>query len=176
MVLITIGFIVGLILEFVNPFLLFLLIQYNRLVIDYHFYWQLLTSIFVTPSILDWLFNTAALYFMYWLYKSRSAKLEVPIFLVSGIIGNLVYLLFDPNGPPSAGASGGIFGLLSFYALNDYLEKREKNGLLLLLLIFLLSNLFPFLNVNVYAHIGGVIAGLLLSLILYKTFRRDYYM
>ena len=169
MILVTLGYIVGQILSFNNSPLLYYLIQVNYLVLKYGFYWQLITSIFVTPSAIDWLFNTIALYFIYWLYRSRAGKIEYMVFLLAGVIGNIFSLLFYPPLTASAGASGGIFGVFAYYAVTDYLRDKETNEIAIVLLIatFILSDILP-LNVDIWAHVGGILTGILLSLLFFK--------
>lgn len=169
MILVTIGYIIGQILYLTNSPLLYYLIQVNYLVLKYGFYWQLVTSIFVTPSAIDWAFNTVALYFIYWLYRSRDGKIEYIVFLLSGIIGNIFSLLLYPPLTASSGASGGIFGVFAYYAVSDYLKDRKANeiAILLLVAIFILSDIFP-INVDIWAHTGGVITGILLSFLFFK--------
>ncbi|MEJ2780638.1 rhomboid family intramembrane serine protease [Stygiolobus sp. CP850M] len=169
MILVGSGYIVGQVLELLNPYYLLFLVQYNPLIIYYHFYWELITSILITPSFIDFGFNEIALYIMYYLFRSKEGVVEIAIFFITGVFGNLLYLLVYPNGLPSAGASGGIFGLLSFYAVYEYLKKNEKGGLILLIVALILSDFIPFLQVNVLAHIGGTIGGLLFSLLLFKV-------
>jgi len=171
MILVTLGYIIGQILSSTHSLLLYYLIQVNYFVLYYGFYWQLITSIFVTPSIADWLFNTIALYFIYWLYRSQNGKMEYIVFLLAGIIGNIFSLLLYPPLTASSGASGGIFGVFAYYAVSDYLKDRKANEIAIFLLaaIFILSdiNILP-LNVDIWAHTGGVITGILLSLLTFK--------
>ena len=171
MMLVTIGYIIGQFLYFINPPLLYYLIQINYFVLKYGFYWQLITSIFVTPSVIDWSFNIIALYFIYWLYRSRDGKIEYIVFLLAGVIGNIFSLLLYPPLTASSGASGGIFGVFAYYAVSDYLKDRKTNEIAIFLLtaIFILSdiNILP-LNVDIWAHTGGIITGILLSLLFFK--------
>ena len=173
--MVTAGYVTGQLLYLYNPYLLYYLIQYNPLIIYYHFYWQLLTSIVVTPSLIDYAFNSIALYFIYYLYRGREGMKEIFIFILTGVFGNVLYLIVYPNGLPSAGASGGIFGLLAYYSLLDYLRERQSGGLIILVAALILSYslLLPFLNINILAHIGGTISGLLLALVAYKLSERS---
>lgn len=169
-ILVTIGYVIGQILSFINTPILYYLIQVNYYVLYYGYYWQLITSIFVTPSVFDWFFNTLALYFIYWLYKGESGKLEILIFLISGIVGNILSLLLYPPFTASSGASGGIFGVFAYYTVSDYLRDRQVNqiAIFLLVAVFILSDVFPLLNVDIWAHVGGVTTGILLSLLFFK--------
>mgnify|MGYP001772580108 CR=1 FL=1 len=173
--MVTAGYITGQLLYLYNPYLLLYLIQFNPLIIYYHFYWELVTSILVTPSFFDYAFNSVALYFIYYLYRGEEGVKEIAIFLLTGVFGNLLYLIVYPNGLPSAGASGGIFGILAYYSLLDYLREKQSGGLIILLGALILSDtlLLPFLNINVLAHIGGTVSGLILALVAYKLSERS---
>nr|WP_231918309.1 rhomboid family intramembrane serine protease [Saccharolobus solfataricus] len=68
----------------------------------------------------------------------------------------------------SSGASGGIFGLLSYYTFYDFLKKDNLGvyGLVFLVSVFGVSDLiFP--NVNVVAHIGGILGGIMYAVVYY---------
>ncbi|QIW23008.1 rhomboid family intramembrane serine protease [Sulfolobus sp. S-194] len=168
-IFITIGYIIGQILSLEKSSLIYYLIQINYLVL-HGFYWQLLTSIFITPNFFDWAFNTIAMYFIYWLYKGEAGKLEYIIFLISGIIGNILSLYLYPPFVASAGASGGIFGLFAYYTVTDYLKDKQLNQIAIILLIsvFILSDTLPLFDVDIWAHTGGILTGVLLSLLFFK--------
>ena len=91
-------------------------------------------------------------------------------FLLCGVIGNVLsMLMFQTSADPShlaVGASGGIYGVFGAYL---YLAVFRKDGMdegsrktVYAILIFGL--IYTFLNprVDVWGHIGGAIAGLLL--------------
>lgn len=162
MALTFLGFLVGEILYYDNPYVLAYLIQVNYLVLRGD-YTALLTSIFVTNSFTDFFFNFFSLGVLYYLFGSKAGKLEYLVFLLSGALGNVLTLVAYPPFTASSGASGGIFGLLSFYIVDDMLEfhRLDWNGLVLLVIVFLVSDVIP--NVNVVAHIGGILGGVVLA-------------
>lgn len=80
--------------------------------------WTLLTSIFLHAGISHLVFNMFAL-FIFGIYLERiiSVKDYLVIFLLSGIIGNIGYMLTAPNPEiPAVGASGGIYGIIGALA------------------------------------------------------------
>lgn len=162
--LVIVGYITGLITyTYCFPCFLYL-VQYNYLVLRGD-YLALITSILVTNDYVDFLLNFVALIFVYYLFGSKAGKIEYLVFFFSGFLGNLFTLFFFSPRTISAGASGGIFGLLSFYLTIDMLEqgKFDKYGFALLLIIFVFSDVLP--NVNYLAHVGGIIGGVILALI-----------
>ncbi|BCS91877.1 hypothetical protein L3N51_00246 [Metallosphaera sp. J1] len=163
MALILAGFITGIITYNISPYLFSFLIQVNYLVLRGD-YVSLVTSIFVTNSFTDFIFNFFSMGVIYYLFGSKAGKLEYITFLVSGIIGNILTLVFFPPYVASAGASGGIFGVLAYYIIDDMLEfnRLDWNGLALLIIVFVLSDIIP--GVNYIAHIGGVLGGVVLAI------------
>lgn len=162
--LVVLGYIVGLLTSTYFPHIFIYLIQVNYLVFEGN-YISLLTSIFVTNSLLDAGFNTIALLVIYSLFGSRAGKMEYVVFLFSGLLGNIFSLFLFPPNTASAGASGGIFGLLSFYIVYDMLKNRKFNfyDFLILVIVFILSDILP--NVDYFAHIGGILGGVILALV-----------
>jgi rhomboid protease GluP len=83
------------------------------------------------------------------------------IYLLSGFTGNLLTLLLGSLSIVSAGASGAIFGL--FGAVIIYMRKVIKapviTALIFAILFFLATSLSP--GINILAHFGGFVVGLL---------------
>ncbi|QKQ99754.1 rhomboid family intramembrane serine protease [Metallosphaera tengchongensis] len=163
MIFILIGFLIGIITYTYSPYLFSLLIQINYLVLRGN-YTALVTSIFVTNSFTDFIFNFFSMGVIYYLFGSKAGKYEYLVFVISGVVGNILTLAFFSPFVASAGASGGIFGILSFYIADDMLEfnRIDRNGIILLIIVFVLSDIIP--NVNYVAHIGGILAGVLLAI------------
>ena len=98
------------------------------------------------------------------------------IFIYSGIIGSLLSVILMDSSVISAGASGAIFGLMGallYFAINQrtYMAEALKKQILPVLILNLIFT-FTLPSINMYAHIGGLIGGLLASNALgikYKT-------
>ena len=91
------------------------------------------------------------------------------IYFISGIFGNIVSLALDTNSI-SVGASGAIFGLIGSLFAIMYLSKQYTPKMLLQLVgVLALLTVFSLFmaNVNIYAHLGGFIGGLLATFIGY---------
>jgi membrane associated rhomboid family serine protease len=110
---------------------------------------------------------------IYYLFRSYAGKVEYLVFLMSGIVGNILTLFAFPPRTASEGASGGIFGIFAYYVILDMLElnKIDYNGLGLLIFVFILSDIIP--NVNYVAHIGGIITGVILALVTFRLLRKN---
>jgi membrane associated rhomboid family serine protease len=98
------------------------------------------------------------------------------IYLLSGIFANAATFFLTPN-VLSAGASGAIFGLFGAVAGLGYFTempvfKQIGKTFAVMIVIMLILEFFDFQmlglsvgNVNIWAHIGGAIGGLMLAAI-----------
>ncbi|WP_253823040.1 rhomboid family intramembrane serine protease [Acidianus sp. RZ1] len=164
MALVVLGYAVGVITSNFYPSIFFYLIQVNYLVFQ-GYYLSLVTSIFVTNSLLDFSLNFLALAVIYALFRSKAGKIEYLVFFFSGILGNILSLFLFPPLVASEGASGGIFGVFAFYLVDDMLElhRFDWNDLGILLFVFIASDILP--NVDYFAHIGGILGGVILAVL-----------
>lgn len=91
------------------------------------------------------------------------------IYIISGLYGNFVSLSFNTT-TISVGASGAIFGLIGSIFVIMYLSKNFNKKMIgqLLIALFVLIVFSPFMsNINIMAHLGGFISGVLITLIGY---------
>jgi len=142
--------------------------QFNFYVIN-GWYWQLLTSIFVHVDIIHLSLNM----FFLLIFGLRAEELfslqeYFLVYLLSGLSGNLLTLLLMHPLTLSAGASGAIFGV--FGACVVYLRKTFGQSIVgALLYSFLLLMMTSGRNVNIFAHFGGLAAGLIIGYALAKS-------
>jgi rhomboid protease GluP len=141
-------------------------------VLQYGQWWRLATSMFLHGGFLHLLFNGWALIQLGGLFERwiGSGRLLFTYF-AAGLCGSLASVLFTNN--VSVGASGAIFGLLG--ALITFLFKRRSRlaaaGKSILGQLVFWAGLNLFLGASMpmidnYAHMGGLIAGLLVGLLL----------
>ncbi len=138
-------------------------------------YWQLFTAMFIHANIV----HIAGNMFFFLIFGLRAEEMfdteqYLFIYLLSGLAGNILTLLAGPNFPPSVGASGAIFGL--FGAVTIYMRRaigQSIVGALLFAFFLLLINVGA--QVNILAHLGGLLAGLLIGYLLgTRRQRRPY--
>lgn len=138
---------------------------------------RLITSMFLHIGLIHFIMNA-------WSLKILGKQVEtfyghfkmLIIFLYSGIIGNLLSVILMNSNTISAGASGAIFGVMGallYFAINQrtYMGEALKNEILPVIIINLLIG-FVVPGINVYAHIGGFVGGIVISTFLgikYKT-------
>lgn len=146
------------------------LAQNNGLVVYYHTYWQLFSSILVTDSILDAGFNAVAVLILdRFIDNSLNKSRYFLVFFVTAILGNIITLL---QGPAylSAGASGGIFGLFAATFSYTWASERKIDGPTLgFFLVLFVGSSFILPNINWVAHLGGAMGGFVSGPMLYHS-------
>jgi rhomboid protease GluP len=135
--------------------------QVNGLVMQ-GWYWQLFTAMFVHFTIVHLVGNMLFLFiFGIRAEEMFDIKEYLMIYLLSGLAGNLLTLLFGPY-TVSAGASGAIFGM--FGAVTVYVRRTIGQSILgALIYAFFLLLISAGLEVNILAHLGGLAVGLLIG-------------
>ena len=143
--------------------------------------YRLITSIFLHGGLLHLLCNMYSLYVLGPQLESFFGKIKYTIiFIGSGIIGNLLSLVFLQETYVSVGASGAIFGLLGAllyfgYHYRVYLSGVIKSQIIPLIILNLAIGFFA-TSINNLAHIGGLIGGVLVSMavgVKYKSNKAD---
>ena len=147
-------------------------------VTQYHEYWRIITSAFLHEGILHIAVNMYSLYvlgrFLEPILGSwRMALIYMVSLLVSGF--SVIYFSFGSPDVSTLGASGAIFGI--FGALFAIGLKFGKHGMDLVranLPILIVNLIFTFAvpMISKAAHVGGLIAGFILTYAIYFPPRR----
>jgi rhomboid protease GluP len=140
--------------------------QVNSLVIYSGYYYQLFTSMFVHANIAHIAGNMLFL-LIFGLRGEEMFSLPeyLSIYFLGGLTGNLLSLLLLPLNVPSVGASGAIFAM--FGACTIYARHAVRQSIIgALIYAFFLLFLSSGLDVNNFAHIGGLVTGLLIGYVL----------
>lgn len=131
-------------------------------------YYRLITSMFIHVDLLHLLCNCYSLYVVGNQIESFFGKTKyLIIYFGSGIIASLLSICFNTSF--SIGASGAIFGLLGSilyfgYHYRLYLGNVLKTQIIPLIILNLLIG-FASTGIDNAAHIGGLIGGILVSMI-----------
>ena len=146
-------------------------------------WWRLITPMFIHFSLTHLVFNCL------WIYVLGS-KIEqidghitfINLVIFSSIISNLAQHFFGESAL-FGGLSGVIYGLLGYCMIIEIDIKEERYDLSPALYLFMLIwlilgflgilNLFGFGNVANYAHLGGLISGIIFAMITRYVFIRD---
>ena len=150
------------------------LAQDNGLVVYGHEFYQLFTSILVTDSPLDAGFNAVAVLVLdrLTLDDAFNTPRYFLIFFLTAILGNLMTLAEGPL-YASAGASGGIFGLIAaVFSYSWAKENRIEVTTLVFFLVVFVGSSFLEPDVNYVAHLGGAIGGFLAGPLLYYSLKQ----
>ncbi len=130
-------------------------------------YYRLLSCVFMHGGIIHLLCNMYCLYVIGPQVESFFGKIKyIVIYLLSGIIGSLMSLSITNS--ISLGASGAIFGLLGSilyfgYHYRVYLSQAIKSQIIPIIVLNLFLG-FMLNGVDNAAHIGGLIGGVLVSM------------
>ena len=132
--------------------------------------YRLFTCIFLHIGIIHLLCNMYALYVLGRQLEGFLGKIKYSlVFLGSGIVGSMLSIVINESSI-SAGASGAIFGLLGSllyfgYHYRLYLGNVLKTQIMPVIIINLLIG-FALPGIDVFAHLGGLVAGYVLTMAL----------
>lgn len=131
-------------------------------------YYRLFTCIFLHIGIMHLICNMYSLYVIGREVESLFGKVKyIIIFILSGIFGSIMSIAFTHN-TISAGASGAIFGLLGallYFGINyrTYLGEAIKRTIIPIIVVNLIIGFFAE-GIDLAAHIGGLVGGVLVSM------------
>jgi rhomboid protease GluP len=136
-----------------------------------HEYWRLVAAMFLHGGWIHWASNSWALYQLGTLYEILFGTRRFAIvYFVSGIVASIASAthLVDE---PAVGASGAIFGVLGAFIFSisrspRYRRQPWTRSLIGQLVFWIIVNIvigYSIPHIDNVAHIGGLIAGLLLG-------------
>lgn len=156
--------------------------MYEPLVKEGHEYYRLITSLFLHFGIQHLLNNMVMLGALGYQLENEIGRIKfLLIYFISGIGGNLCSLYWNVSHGEqviSAGASGAIFGLMGallyIVAVNrGRLGRLSGRGMLIMVALSLYFGLTSS-GVDNSAHIGGLICGILITVLFYRRKRMDH--
>ena len=143
-------------------------------------YWRIFTAMFLHAGIFHIGFNMLSLYFI-----GRGVEIfygkwrYLVIYFVTGILGGLAYFAYyvfglHQLGPDALGASGAIFGVFGAFGVFFIVNRRALgvygrgaiSNWIFWLGLNLVYGLLPGSAIAIQAHIGGLVAGLILGFLL----------
>lgn len=106
--------------------------------------------------------------------RIRYLVLYIVTGLFASIISSVYYMIIDDN-VVSAGASGAIFGIIGAVLVAFWINRKSfdnMRGRLIAFIILIFYNIVGNGGVDNAAHIGGLVSGVILSLIMLKTHKK----
>lgn len=142
----------------------------NQVLID-HQYYRIFTAAFLHGSLIHLGVNMLSLYWLGRFIELVLRPLRMTIvYFVSLIVSGISIVLFSTPNIPTLGASGAIFGLFgALFAIGLKLGDRGRDlvrsniGILILNLVWSFS--FP--GISWQAHVGGLIAGFVVTYLIF---------
>ena len=136
-------------------------------------WWRIVTSGFLHAGLLHLAFNMYFLYFLGTMLEPEIGRLRfAAIYLVSLLGGSFGALLISPDAV-TVGASGAVFGLMgaAILALRVRGIDPMQSGLGITLLLNL-GITFVIPNISIGGHIGGLVAGGIVSYLMFEIAER----
>jgi membrane associated rhomboid family serine protease len=131
-------------------------------------WWRLFTSAFLHANLIHIAFN---MYFLWFVGSAVEQALGrgrfIMIYVVSALAGSAGALVWTPT-QFTVGASGALFGLLGAALILERQRNFVLGGSALALIVINLILSFSLSNISVGGHIGGLIGGVLCTLVLSK--------
>jgi membrane associated rhomboid family serine protease len=131
-------------------------------------WYRLITSAFLPPpglgiGLLDIAFNMWALIFVGPALERMLGRVRfLAVYLVSAVGGSVAFYYLAAVNQPALGASGAIFGLFgAWFVLSKRLRLDSRQVILLIVLNLVIGFTVP--DIAWQAHVGGLIAGCLLT-------------
>jgi len=144
-----------------------------------HEFWRLLAGMFLHASVLHWAANCWALYQLGTLYEVLfGSKRFAMTYFASGLVASLASAVrIGMMNGASVGASGAVFGILGAFIFSIrrspvYRHQPWTRGLIGQLVFWIGVNLYigyKVPHIDNVAHIGGLIAGLILGFIPHRV-------
>jgi rhomboid protease GluP len=132
-------------------------------------WWRLLTSTLLHGGITHLGFNSLATWNIGGQLEPRAGwRALLATFVITGLLASLTSVLVNPREIIGIGASGAIFGMLGFIvvwgvsSIPQFVQQIQRNFIMLLVVVGS-SAIIP--GVDNVAHIGGLLAGLLLGFV-----------
>lgn len=146
-------------------------------------FWRIFTAMFIHLSIFHIGLNMLSLFFIGTAVEVFYGKWRyLVIYLASGILGGIVTYFLMPPETIAAGASGAIFGVFGalgvFYIVNRRAMGSYGRNAIMNWVFWLGLNLvfgFSTPGIGILDHLGGLVAGIVVSLLLIpKLGRRQF--
>jgi rhomboid protease GluP len=134
-------------------------------------YYRLLTATALHGSIIHYFFNSYVLYFLGTNMEKMIGPLKFGfVYVISGLISSVAVVYLGEQNIVTIGASGAIFGIMGGILMLSIRKKSWFNprGIQSIRTLVVINLIFTFTipNISIPGHIGGLVAGILLFLLI----------
>lgn len=146
------------------------LLRFGAMLNQYQFateYWRYFTSMFLHIGFEHLLFNCFALFVFAPPLERLLGSWQYAVFYVfSGVLANVISELMAQDVHLSAGASGAIYGIYGAYLFiaifqRAMLDEGSRKTVYIILAMGIVYSIMVS-NVNLWAHVGGLVSGFIL--------------
>lgn len=134
-----------------------------------HEYWRFVTPIFIHYGLMHFAINSVILYYMGQQVEAiYGHERFFLIYLLSGVLGNVLGFAFNDMNVQAAGASTSLFGIFgAFIVLGIHFKNNPGiQAMVRQFSLFIVLNLVFGLfdqTIDMYGHLGGLIGGILMG-------------
>ena len=134
-----------------------------------HEYWRFVTPIFIHYGLMHFAINSVILYYMGQQVEAIYGHGRFfLIYLLSGVLGNVLGFAFNDMNVQAAGASTSLFGIFgAFVVLGIHFKNNPGiQAMVRQFSLFIVLNLVFGLfdqTIDMYGHVGGLIGGILMG-------------
>ena len=134
-----------------------------------HEYWRFVTPIFIHYGLMHFAINSVILYYMGQQVEAIYGQGRFfLIYLLSGVMGNVLGFAFNDMNVQAAGASTSLFGIFgAFVVLGIHFKNNPGiQAMVRQFSLFIVLNLVFGLfdqTIDMYGHVGGLIGGILMG-------------
>jgi membrane associated rhomboid family serine protease len=131
-----------------------------------HQYWRLFTAMFLHAGLLHLALNMYGLYLFGSIVEAAFGQVRfLAIYVAAGLMASVASFVFSDPGSVAVGASGAIFGLLGAWVAFNFRRRGSAFAAANLRMAAILIGINLFLGFSIrgidnYAHIGGLVTGI----------------
>lgn len=135
-------------------------------------WWRIVTSMFIHAGFTHVLFNMFSLFLFGPELEKIAGKMRfLTIYFLAGIFGIAATYVAEDLTYASVGASGAIYGIFGAFAALVYYTRNlfpQLKQIILPLIVISIIMTFVTPNINIAAHIGGLVSGFILGFVYFN--------
>ena len=135
-------------------------------------WWRIITSMFLHADFTHVLFNMFSLFLFGPELEKIAGKMRfLTIYFLAGIFGVAATFLIEPPNYATLGASGALYGIFGAFAALIYYTRHlfpQLRQIILPLIVISVIMTFLMPNINISAHLGGLVTGFILGIVYFN--------